>query len=237
MNLSPKVAVITGASQGIGAGLVLAYRQAGYRVVANSRSIQPSEDDEVLAVPGDIADPALAERVIALAVERFGRIDTLVNNAGVFTAKPFTDFTAADWALNIGVNLAGFFHTTQAAMRRMAVQRSGHVVQISTSLVDQPINGLPSVLASLTKGGLNAATRSLAIEYAGRGVRVNAVALGIIKTPMNGPEAYAALAAMHPLGRMGEVQDVIDGVLYLENAPFVTGEILHVDGGQAAGHW
>ncbi len=179
----------------------------------------------------------MAERLIDLAIERFGRIDTLVNNAGVFTAKPFTEFTREDWAANIGTNLAGFFFVTQAALRRMVPQGAGHVVQISTSLVDQPIAGVPAVLASLTKGGLNAATRSLAIEYAPQGVRVNAVALGIIKTPMHPPETHAGLAPLHPLGRLGEIHEAVNGVLYLENAAFVTGEILHVDGGQSAGHW
>jgi NAD(P)-dependent dehydrogenase (short-subunit alcohol dehydrogenase family) len=237
MSNRAKVAVITGASQGLGAGLVRGYRDAGYRVVANSRSIRPSDDPDVLVVAGDIADPKVAERVIAKAVARFGRVDTLVNNAGVFTAKPFTDFTADDWAANIGTNLAGFFFITQAAIRRMEAQGAGHIVQITTSLVDKPINGVPAVLASLTKGGLNAATKSLAIEYASRGVRVNAVALGIIKTPMHAPETHAGLASLHPLGRLGEIQEAVDGVLYLENAQFVTGEILHVDGGQAAGNW
>ncbi|WP_293675825.1 SDR family oxidoreductase [uncultured Phenylobacterium sp.] len=237
MSQPSKVAVITGASQGLGAALAAAYRAAGYKVVANSRSIGPSGDADLATVAGDIADPAVAERVVATAVERFGRIDTLVNNAGVFTAKPFTAFTQEDWAANTGTNLAGFFHVTQAAIRRMERQGSGHVVQISTSLVEQPINGVPSVLASLTKGGLNAATKSLAIEYAGRGIRVNAVALGIIKTPMHPPETHAGLATLQPLGRLGEVEEAVHGVLYLENAPFVTGEILHVDGGQSAGHW
>ncbi|MGH6964090.1 MAG: SDR family NAD(P)-dependent oxidoreductase, partial [Phenylobacterium sp.] len=221
----------------IGAALVKAYRGAGYNVVANSRSIQPASDPGVLAVAGDISDPKVAERVIAAGVEKFGRIDTLVNNAGIFTAKPFTEFTAEDWAANIGTNLAGFFFVTQAAVRRMEAQGSGHVLQISTSLVDQPINGVPAVLASLTKGGLDAATKSLAIEYAGRGIRANAVALGIIKTPMHPPENHAALSGLHPLGRMGEIDEVIQGVLFLENAAFVTGEILHIDGGQSAGHW
>jgi NAD(P)-dependent dehydrogenase (short-subunit alcohol dehydrogenase family) len=237
MSTQDKVAVITGASQGIGEALVKAYRAAGWKVVATSRSIRPSDDAGVVTVAGDIADPATAEKVVATAVERFGRIDTLVNNAGVFTAKPFTEFTADDWATNIGVNLAGFFHTTQAAIRRMEAQGSGHVVQISTSLVDQPINGVPSVLASLTKGGLNGATRSLAIEYASRGIRVNALALGIIKTPMHPPESHAGLATLHPLGRIGEVEEAVQGVLFLENNHFVSGEILHVDGGQSAGHW
>lgn len=237
MSTQQKVAVITGASQGIGAALVAAYRDAGYKVVANSRSIAPSSDPDIATVAGDISDPAVAERVIATAVERFGRIDTLVNNAGVFTAKPFTDFTAEDWATNIGVNLAGFFNASQAAIRRMEAQGSGHVVQISTTLVEQPINGVPAVLASLTKGGLNAATKSLAIEYASRGIRANAVALGIIKTPMHPPETHAGLATLHPLGRLGEVEEAVQGVMYLEKAGFVTGEILHVDGGQSAGHW
>jgi NAD(P)-dependent dehydrogenase (short-subunit alcohol dehydrogenase family) len=237
MSSPSKVAVITGASQGIGAALVKAYRDAGYRVVANSRSIAPSNDPDTLAVAGDISDPEVAERVITDGFERFGRIDTLVNNAGIFTAKPFTEFTADDWAANIGTNLAGFFFISQAAIRRMEPQGSGHIVQVSTSLVDQPINGVPAVLASLTKGGLNAATKSLAIEYAARGIRANAVALGVIKTPMHAPETHGALAGLHPVGRLGEIQDVVDGVLYLENAPFVTGEILHIDGGQSAGHW
>lgn len=237
MQHEPKVAVITGASSGIGAALVKAYREAGWRVVANSRSIRASDDPGILAVAGDIADPATAERLFSEGVDRFGRIDTLVNNAGIFTAKPFTQFSADDWSANIAINLTGFFHATQRAVRRMEAQGSGHIVQITTSIVDQPINGVPAVLASITKGGLNAATRALAIEYASRGIRVNAVSPGIIKTPMHPPETHAALSGLHPVGRMGEIGDIVDAVLFLEKAAFVTGEILHVDGGQSAGHW
>ncbi len=231
-----KVAVITGASQGIGAALVKAYRECDYRVVATSRSIQPSDDDEVLAIPGDIADRRTAERAIAEGVARFGRIDTLVNNAGIFIAKPFTQYTEADYAAVMGTNTAGFFHATQLALAEMEKQGGGHVVQVSTTLVDHPNSSVPSVLASLSKGGLNAATRSLAIEYAKRGIRVNAVSLGIIKTPMHPVSAYAQFDALHPVGHMGEIADVVDAILYLESANFVTGEILHVDGGQSAGH-
>ncbi|MBD2095708.1 SDR family oxidoreductase [Trichocoleus sp. FACHB-591] len=236
MSTEQKVAVITGASQGIGAALVKAYRDRNYRVIAISRSIQPSDDDEILAVSGDIADRKTAERAIIEGVTRFGRIDTLVNNAGIFIAKPFTEYTEADYTAYLGTNITGFFHMTQLAIAEMEKHGSGHVVQISTSLVDNPIAGVPSVLASLTKGGLNAATRSLAIEYAKRGIRVNAIALGNIKTPMHPAETHAQLAAMHPIDRMGEISDIVDAILYLESANFVTGEILHVDGGQSAGH-
>jgi NAD(P)-dependent dehydrogenase (short-subunit alcohol dehydrogenase family) len=231
-----KVAVITGASQGIGAGLVDAFRKLGYGVVATSRSITPSTDADVVAVRGDIADAATAERVVAAALSRFGRIDTLVNNAGVFLAKPFTDYTDDEFAIAIGVNLAGFFHITQRVLSPMLEQRSGHIVNITTSLVDHPTSNVPSVLASLTKGGLASATTSLAIEYATRGVRVNAVSPGGIKTPMHPVETHEALASLHPVGRIGETSDIVDGVIYLESAPFVTGEILHIDGGQSAGH-
>jgi NAD(P)-dependent dehydrogenase (short-subunit alcohol dehydrogenase family) len=236
MSASQKVAVITGASQGIGAELVKAYRAQGYRVVATARSVKQSDDPDVIAVAGDIADPETARRVIATAVEKFGRVDSLVNNAGIFIAKPFTGYTAEDYAAKTGVNLTGFFFITQLAIAQMEKQRSGHVVSITTSLVDHAINGVPSVLASLTKGGINSATKSLAIEYARTGIRVNAVAPGIIKSPMHAPETHAALGALHPVGHMGEMQDIAQAVLYLENAPFVTGEILHVDGGQSAGH-
>jgi NAD(P)-dependent dehydrogenase (short-subunit alcohol dehydrogenase family) len=236
MATEQKVAVITGASQGIGAALVKAYRDRSYRVVATARSIKPSSDDEVLAVSGDIADWRTAERVISEGVARFGRIDTLVNNAGIFIAKPFTEYTEADYTAMLGVNVAGFFRITQLAISEMEKQSRGHVVQITTSLVDHAVSGNPSVLASLTKGGLNGATKSLAIEYAKRGIRVNAVALGIIKTPMHSAQAHAQLGAQHPINRMGEISDVVDAILYLEQAGFVTGEILHVDGGQSAGH-
>ncbi len=236
MGTERKVAVITGASQGIGAALVQAYLDRNYRVVATARSIKPSDNDDVLVVPGDIADRKTAERVIAEAMARFGRIDTLVNNAGVFIAKPFTQYTEADYEAILGVNLAGFFRITQLAIAEMEKQGGGHVVQVTTSLVDHAIDGVPSVLASLTKGGLNAATKSLAIEYAKRGIRANAVALGIIKTPMHAVETHAQLGGLHPVGHMGEISDIVEAVLYLESAGFVTGEILHVDGGQSAGH-
>jgi NAD(P)-dependent dehydrogenase (short-subunit alcohol dehydrogenase family) len=235
MGSEQKVAVITGASGGIGAALVNAYRDRDYRVVATSRSMEPLRDDEVVVVSGDIADRKTAERVISEGMARFGRIDTLVNNAGIFISKPFTQYTEADYGAILAVNVTGFFHITQLAIAEMEKRGSGHVVQITTSLVDHAIAGVPSVLASLTKGGLNAATKSLAIEYAKRGIRVNAVAPGTIKSPMH-PIGNAQLDALHPVGHMGEISDIVDAILYLEGARFVTGEILHVDGGQSAGH-
>ena len=231
-----KVAIVTGASRGIGAGLTKAFARAGYAVVATSRSIRASTDPDVLAVPGDIAEAETAQRVTEHALDRFGRIDTLINNAGVFIGKPFTDYTRDDYAALTAVNLDGFFYVTQRAVRQMVDQGGGHIVNVTTSLVEHARSASPSALASLTKGGLDAVTRSLAIEYASRGVRVNAVSLGVIKTPMHDPASYDGLAGVHPLGRAGEISDVVDGVRYLERAGFVTGEILHIDGGQAAGH-
>ena len=230
------VVVITGASQGIGAGLVTGYRRLGDAVVANSRTITPSDDTMVLTVPGDIAQRGVGQRIVDATLKRFGRIHMVVNNAGIFIAKPFTKYSEADYAAILGVNIAGFFHITQLAVAEMEKQGSGHVVQITTSLVDHAISGVPSVLASLTKGGLAAATKSLAIEYAKRGIRVNAVAPGIIKSPMHPVETYEGLGALHPVGHMGEISDIVEAILYLESASFVTGEILHVDGGQSAGH-
>jgi NAD(P)-dependent dehydrogenase (short-subunit alcohol dehydrogenase family) len=236
MNSGRKVAVITGASQGIGAGLVEAYRAHDYGVVATARSIRPTNDDQVLAVPGDITDRKTAERAISEGLAHFGRIDTLINDAGIFVAKSFTQYTEGDYSAVLGVNLTGFFHITQLAIAEMEKRRSGHIVQITTSLVDHANSNVPSVLASLTKGGLSAATKSLAIEYAKLGIRVNAVAPGVIKTPMHAVEKHARLAKLHPLGRMGEISDIVDAILYLESASFVTGETIHVDGGQSAGH-
>ena len=231
-----KVAVITGASQGIGAGLVDAYRQLGYAVVANSRSIDRSEADDLAVVSGDISDPATADRIIKTAVERFGRVDTVVNNAGVFIAKRFTEYTAQDFETMVGINVAGFFHLTQRAIPLMQAAGGGHVVNITTTLVESALSVLPSALASVTKGGIASATRALAIEYAAEGIRFNAVSPGVIKTPLHPEETHETLAGLHPLGRIGEVDDVARGVLYLEQSPFVTGEFLHVDGGQIAGH-
>ncbi len=232
-----KVAIITGASQGMGAALVEAYRGLGYAVVANSRSIAAGDDPGVAAVAGDIADPATADRIVATAVERFGRVDTLINNAGVFVPKPFTEYTVADYEFVTGVNLTGFFHITQRAIARMLTQgEGGHVVNVTTSLLEQANSEVPAGLTALTKGGLAAVTKSLAIEYARSGIRVNAISPGNIATPMHADDDTAALAAMHPLGRMGAITDIIEGVRYLEAATFVTGETLHIDGGQSAGH-
>lgn len=237
MSNEQKVAIVTGASQGIGAGIVEAYRKEGYVVVANSRSIQPSSDTGVIAVPGSIGERSVAEKVVKTAIERFGRIDTLINNAGIFIGKPFTEYTVEDFNNVIDVNVAGFFHITQLAIAEMLKKGHGHIVQITTALVEQPIADVPTGLATLTKGGLDAVTRGLAIEYAKSGIRVNAVAPGIIRTPMHAPETHDFLKGLHPLGRLGEVSEVVDAVLYLERAGFVTGETLNVDGGQHAGRW
>jgi NAD(P)-dependent dehydrogenase (short-subunit alcohol dehydrogenase family) len=231
-----RVAIITGAAQGIGAGLVAGYRAQGWAVVANSLTIEPSDDRAVLAVAGDVAEMETADRIIAGALERFGRIDTLVNNAGVFIGKPFMDYTIDDYQKVVSVNLTGFFLVTQRVIGEMLNGgNGGHVVNISTTMVEHAHADSPALLAILSKGGLVAATKSLAIEFASRGIRANAVSLGVIQTPLNPPEAFASLAKLHPLGRVGQVSDVVDGILYLESAPFVTGEILHIDGGQSAG--
>jgi NAD(P)-dependent dehydrogenase (short-subunit alcohol dehydrogenase family) len=236
MSAEQKVAIVTGASQGIGAELVKAYRKRGYRVVATSRAIVQGDDPDVIVVAGDIAAPETSERVVNEAMTRFGRIDTLVNNAGVFISKAFTDYTTEDFQTKTATNLAGFFHITQRAAEVMLRQGTGHVVSITTSLTDHALSGVPSVLANLTKGGINSATKALAIEYAANGIRVNAVSPGIITTLMHPPETHEFLAALHPMRRMGRIDEIVDAVFYLETAGFVTGEILHVDGGQSAGH-
>jgi NAD(P)-dependent dehydrogenase (short-subunit alcohol dehydrogenase family) len=231
-----EVVIVTGGSRGIGAGVVAEYRRRGWAVVVASRTVEPAGDPAVLTVEGDVSDPATIDRIISGALESFGRIDTLINNAGVFISKPFTDYTADDYARAVGVNLTGFFVLTQRVISEMLKRGRGHVVNITTTLADYANSGTPSVLTSLTKGGLASATKSLAIEYASRGIRVNAVSPGIIQTPEHPPEMYAALAGLHPLGRVGQVSDIVDGILFLESSPFITGEILHIDGGQIAGH-
>ncbi|BDC45255.1 gluconate 5-dehydrogenase [Paraburkholderia terrae] len=220
----------------MGAAIVRAFRELDCAVVATSRSIGPSDDANLLTVAGDIGDPATARRVIAEGVARFGRIDTLVNNAGIYIGRPFTEHTAEDYAAVMNVNMAGFYYITQLAIAEMEKHSSGHVVSITASIDQVAISGVYSVLAALTKGGINAATKSLAIEYAKKGIRVNAVAPGNMDTPMHAPEIHEALRAFNPVGRLGETSDIADAVVFLDSAPFITGEILHVDGGQSAGH-
>jgi NAD(P)-dependent dehydrogenase (short-subunit alcohol dehydrogenase family) len=234
-----KVAVITGGSQGIGAGLVAGYRERGYSVVANARAIKPSDDPDVVTVEGDISEPSTADHIIDAALEHSGRIDTLVNNAGVYISKPFMDYTAKDYDLVVSVNLTGFFQLTQRAIAEMLKRGRGHVVNIGATVADFANSKSPAVLAALTKGGLAAATRSLAVEYASRGIRVNAVAPGVIETPMHPPGAFDSpdtAAVLPPLGRVGHVSDIVDGILFLEESPYITGETLHIDGGMIAGH-
>lgn len=236
MTKPPKrVAVVTGASQGIGAAVVDGYLRQGWSVVANSRTIKPSDHPDVATVAGDVSDPTTAGAIVATAMKRFGRLDTLINNAGVFISKPFTEYDAEDYALVTGVNVAGFFLVTQRVIVEMLKRGSGHVVNMSTTLVDYADSSAPSVLTSLTKGGVASATKSLAIEYARRGIRVNAVAPGVIQTPVHPPGSYEAAARREPIGRVGDVSDIVSAILFLESSPFITGEILHVDGGQIAG--
>jgi NAD(P)-dependent dehydrogenase (short-subunit alcohol dehydrogenase family) len=235
MNTSQKVAIVTGASQGIGAEIVKAYRQLGYRVVATSRTITPADDPDILTVAGDIGERATAQRIVAAATARFGRVDTLVNNAGIYIGKPFTAFTADDYQAIMNVNMAGFFHITQLALGEIEKQAGGHVVTVTGSIDNGMSGGVYTGLAALTKGGLNAATRALAIEYADRRIRFNAVAPGVIRTPMHAEENLPFFGKYHPLGRIGDAGEVAGAIAFLETAEFVTGEIIHVDGGQHAG--
>ena len=231
-----KVVIVTGGSQNIGAGIAAAYRQQGWAVVAVARTIEPSEDDLVLTIEADLSDPSSSDRIVGATLDEFGRVDTLVNNAGLYIGKPFTEYTPEDYRSMVGVNLTGFFSLTQRVIAHMLESGGGHVVNISTTLVDYADSSSPSVLTSLTKGGVAAATRSLAIEYASRGIRVNAVSPGIIQTPLHQAAEYEGLGDRQPLGHVGQVSDIVKGVLFLESSPFVTGEIVHIDGGQIAGH-
>jgi len=233
-----KVAVVTGASRGIGAGIVRQFLAKGYGVVACSRNITATGQPNLVEVAGDITEPETATLVIQRAKEHFGRVDTLINNAGAFLPKSFPEYTEDEFTTLLEVNLGGFFHISQKAIAEMLRRESGHVVNITSSLVaEQPLKALPAALTAITKGGLNAVTRSLAIEYVDKGIRVNAVAPGAIRTPMHARDTYAFLATLHPMGRVGEIQEIVDAVLYLERATFVTGEILHVDGGAHSGSW
>ena len=227
--------IVTGASRGIGAGVVAGYRRQGWAVVANARTIDLSGDAYTLAVAGDVTEPATCDRLVAEALERFGRIDTLVNNAGTFLSKPFTDYTAEDYTRAVALNLTAFFHLAQRVVAYMLPRRTGHIVTITTTLVERADSRVPAGLTALTKGGLVAATRSLAIEYARHGIRFNAVSPGVIRTAKDDSAAYEDLAQLHPLGRVGLISDIVGGVLFLETAPFITGEVVHIDGGQIAG--
>ena len=236
-----KTAIITGASQGIGAGLVDAFLKRGYNVVANSRNIAKtnpfSASPNLALVGGDIGDPKTAAKIAETSVSRFGRIDVLVNNAGVFIPKPFTEYTSEEFNTLVSTTLAGFLYVSQLSVKQMLRQKSGSIVNVSTTLVDQPIAGVSAAVQIMIKGGLNSVTRALAIEYAKDGIRVNTVAAGVINTPMHKPESHEFLKGLHPIDRMGEVKEIVDAVLFLTDATFTTGEILHVDGGAHAGKW
>jgi NAD(P)-dependent dehydrogenase (short-subunit alcohol dehydrogenase family) len=239
--MGTKVALVTGASSGIGLRIAQTLLERGYNVVAASRTASRhaavADARRFIAVDGDVGDEGTAARAVEAAQTKFGKLDLLVNNAGLFIAKRFTDYTADDYARLLATNLAGFFHMTQHALRAMERGQCGHVVNIGTSLASQPVAGVPSALPILIKGGIEAATRSLAIEYAARGIRVNTIAAGIIDTPMHQKENHSFLQGLSPAGRIGTPLEIADALLYLESATFVSGEVLHVDGGAHAGKW
>ena len=236
-----KVAIVTGASQGIGAALVDAFLKRGYNVVANSRHITKANpyaaSPNLALVDGDIGDRSTAAKIVDTAVSKFGRIDVLINNAGVFIPKPFTEYTTEDFNALVSTTLAGFLYLSQLAVKQMLRQKSGNIINVSTTLVDQPIAGVGAAVQIMLKGALNAVTRALAIEYAKEGIRVNTIAPGVINTPMHKPETHEFLKGLHPVGRIGEVQEVVDAALFLNDATFTSGEVLHVDGGAHAGKW
>jgi NAD(P)-dependent dehydrogenase (short-subunit alcohol dehydrogenase family) len=233
------VAIITGASSGIGLGLTQALLERDYRVVANSRFISRSKDlksaEDLVLVDGDVGKKEIAVKVVEAALKHFGRIDLLVNNAGIFLPKPFTEYTEEDYNLVMNTNVASYFFMTQQVIPQMKKQNSGHVVNISAVLADQPSGGVRALLAVLSKSTMPAVSKALALEYAANNIRFNTVSPGNVNTPMHAQANHAALAKFHPLARMGEISDIVDAVLYLQNATFVTGENIRVDGGVHAG--
>jgi NAD(P)-dependent dehydrogenase (short-subunit alcohol dehydrogenase family) len=240
-NNRQQTAVITGASSGIGLGLTNGFLDAGFNVVANSRHVTSAgtlaPSDNLLLVDGDVGKATSARDLINQALQRFESVDVLINNAGIFVPKPFVDYTPDDFQRVISTNLAGFFYVTQEAARHMQHNGGGQIITITTTLAQQPVAGVTAALTSLTKGGLNSVTRGLAIEYAARGIRVNAIAPGIVDTPMHKAENHASLKHLHPIARLATVQEIVDTALFLARAPFITGEVIYVDGGAHAGKW
>lgn len=234
-----KTAIVTGASRGIGAGLVEAFLNEGYNVAATSRHVTKSltASPHLILIDGDIGKQATAAKIVEAALKHFGTIDVLVNDAGIYLARPFTEFTTEDFNALVSTNLLGFFYITQLAVKQMLKQKSGNVVTITASSADQPIAGDNGSISMITKGGLNTVTRSLAIEYATKGIRFNAVAPGVVDTPMHKDDSKEFLRTLQPMERMVAVKDIVNAVLYLSEAEQVSGEVLHVDGGAHAGRW
>ncbi len=241
MSNTKQTVLITGASSGIGLALANTYLREGFNVVANSRNIlssgafQPAPN--VALVAGDVSDESTAAKLVQTAIDKFGSLDILVNNAGIFVAKRFEEYTPAEYNRVVATNLTGFFYITQHAIRAMRKQRQGQILNITTTLVGQPIAGVNAALANLTKGRIDSATPALAMELAADNIRVNAIAPGVIDTPMHAPETHEFLKGLHPIHRLGRVDEITDAALYLTRAQFVTGEVLHVDGGAHAGKW
>lgn len=237
-------AIVTGASSGIGLAIARALAARGYALVVTSRSITTSHPsiarigaERIAVITGDVADSGTASAAVEAALNRFGGVDLLVNNAGIFIPKPFAEYIDEEYERLMATNVRGFFNLTRPVLAYMLSRGAGHIVNITTSLAENPIKQVPCTLPLLAKGGLNAATRALALEVSGTGVRVNAVPPGIIRTPMHPEHTHEMLATLHPMGRMGDAEEIANGVLYLENSPFVTGEILHIDGGASIGRW
>jgi NAD(P)-dependent dehydrogenase (short-subunit alcohol dehydrogenase family) len=242
MTSTPKTVIVTGGSQGIGSGATKAFLDRGYNVVATSRNVTTSKElpssPKLALVDGDIGEAATAAGVAEAAITRFGSIDALVNNAGIFFAKPFTDYTTEDFKRLASTNLEGFIYITQLAIKQMLAQKSGgSIVSITASLADNPIAGVNASIPMITKGGIDAITRSLAIEYAKEGIRLNAVAPGVVDTPLHKNNPKDFLKRLSPMGSISTVQDIVDAVIYLTEARHITGEVLHVDGGAHIGKW
>jgi NAD(P)-dependent dehydrogenase (short-subunit alcohol dehydrogenase family) len=241
-NKEKPVAIVTGASQGIGAGVAKAFVERGYNVVANSRKVTQSTDvtasDHVALVNGHIGEPATATKIVETALSRFGSIDVLVNNAGIFYTKPFTDYTAEDFKSLVSTNLEGFLYVTQLAIKQMLAQKTGgSVVTITAALARNPLRGVPASVPMITKGGLETITQHLAMEYAKNGIRINAVAPGAVYTPLHRNTPKEVMESLSPMGRPSTVKDITDAVMYLTDAATVTGDILYVDGGAHFGRW